>query len=307
MSAATPPMQRAEIPAAEKNSLVDVPMRVSSYDQVAGLLLAALFLIGGGVGVLFLAWLMATIVFAPAARPIKLVENVAGRGDHAAGFARDIEAPGEEEMPELQEPQLQTALEAVTDAVSTVSASMDVFDSQSPNTSKGKGGLGDSRPPGPLGEGDNIIPRWERWEIRWASASLSSYAQQLDFFKIELGAVGGKKDVDYAFNLTKGKPDTKAGPSKNEKRLYMTWKGGTLKQLDQQLLARAGISTSNRTLMQFYPEETEDMLAWVEMENAKKLGRPNVKEFLRTVFGVRPAGRGFEFFVIEQRFRPAPP
>lgn len=282
-------------------------MSLSTYDQVAGILLALLLLIGGAVGVMFLLWLISSIVFAPAARPIKLVENITGRGEHAEGFARDLEAPGEEEMPELQEPQLQTSLEAVTDAVSSVAASMDVFDSQSPLTSKGNAGLGDSRPPGPLGEGENIIPRWERWEIRFSSNNLNAYAQQLDFFKIELGAIGGKKEVDYAMNLTQGRPNTKSGPSKNEKRLYMTWKSGALKQFDQQLLARAGVNTSNRMLVQFYPEQTENMLATIEMENAKKVGHPNLKEFLRTVFGVRAAGRNFEFYVIDQHFRPAPP
>jgi hypothetical protein len=57
--------------------------------------------------------------------------------------------------------------------------------------------------------------------------------------------------------------------------------------------------------MQFYPEEVEDRLAWIEMENAD--GR-SVKEFQKTVFGVRAArGGNYEFFVQEQRFRPAPP
>jgi hypothetical protein len=289
------------------NEVADIPMKVNRYDRVAGVLVALLVLIGGAVGVMLIVWLTTVLVFGPAPVPIKLVENVAGRGDHAAGFARDLEPPGEEEMPELQEPQIQTALEAVTDAVSSVSASMDVYDTSSVMTSKGKGGLGDSRPPGPEGEGDNIIPRWERWEIRYISNSVNTYAQQLDFFKIELGAAGGKPQIDYASGFSRGSPTTRQGTSKDEKRLYMTWKSGTLKQYDQQLLGRASIPTAGRMMMQFYPEETEDRLAWIEMENAKRLGHPNVKEFLRTIFGVRPAGSGFEFHVIEQRFRPAPP
>lgn len=299
MSTAAPPTRRT--------TLVDLPIKVNRYDRVAGVLVSLLLLIGGMVGVMAIVWLTRMLVFAPAPVPVKLVENIAGRGDHAAGFARDLEAPGEEEMPELSEPQVQTALEAVTDAVSIVAASMDVFDTTSVNTSKGKGGLGDSRPPGPLGEGDNIIPRWERWEVRYISNSVSAYAQQLDFFKVELGAAGGKPNIDYAFNVSKGRPDTRQGPSKEEKRLYMTWKTGNLKQFDIQLLGRAGIATQGRLVMQFYPEATEDQLAWIEMENAKKRGHSHQKEFLRTVFGVRPAGRGFEFHVLEQRFRPAPP
>lgn len=283
-------------------------MKVSLYDRVASMLITLLLLVGGTVGCIFFVWLMTVLVFGTTAVPIKLVENAAGRGDHAEGFARDPEAPGMEEMPELAEPQLEAALEAVTDAVSSVAASADVIATASTATSKGKGGLGDSRPPGPLGEGDNLIPRWERWEVKWESKSIAAYATQLDFFKIELGAAGGKPNIDYAFNLSKGRPDTRTGPSKDEKRIYMSWRGNTpLKAFDQTLLTRAGIAYQGRLMVQFYPEEVEDRLAWIEMENAKSLGHSSVKEFLRTVFGVRPQGRGYEFFVQDQRFRPAPP
>jgi hypothetical protein len=263
-----------------------------------------LILIGGAVAIMFVIWLTMTLVFTQRSVPVKLVENIAGRGDHAEGFERDLEAPGLEEMPELAEPQLEATLEAVTDAVSTVAASMDVLDTASTVTGKGEGGLGDSRPPGPSGEGEDIIPRWERWRVRWSSAGLPAYTQQLDFFKIELGAAGGTPNVDYAFNLTKSRPDRRSGPPEQEKRLYMTWQSGTLQAYDRQLLSRAGISTNDRLLMQFYPEIVEDRLAELEMENG---GGRSVKEFLRTIFGVRQVRGGYEFHVIEQRFRPAPP
>jgi len=283
-------------------------LRVSQYDQVAGMLVSLLVLIGCAVLMMFIIWLTMTMVFRQRSVPVKLIENVAGRGDHAPGFERDMEAPGLEEMPELAEPQLEAALEAVTDAVSSVAASTDVLDTASTVTSQGKGGRGDSRPPGPLGEGDNIIPRWERWEIRWTSNGIDAYARQLDHFGIELGAAGGgRPNVDYASNLSKGRPDSRQGAGANEKRMYMTWKGGPLEQFDRQLLARAGIPTANRLMMQFFPEEVEDRLAWIEMENAKSQGHSSAKEFLKTVFGVQNDGRGYEFFVVDQRFRPAPP
>ena len=284
-----------------------VNLKVSAYDQVAGLLISLLMLMGGAVLLMFLIWLTMTMVFRPRSVPVKLVENIAGRGDNAPGFERDMEAPGLEEMPELAEPQLEAALEAVTDAVSAVAASTDVLDTSSLVTSRGEGGKGDSRPPGPLGEGDNIIPRWERWEVRWTSNGLQAYARQLDYFKIELGAAGGgRTQVDYAVNLSQSRPDTRQGTA-DDKRMYMTWKGGQLQQFDRQLLANAGIPTGNRLLMQFYPEEVEDQLAWIEMEHAKTQGRSSAKEFLKTIFGVRAKGRDYEFFVAEQRFRPAPP
>lgn len=282
-------------------------MRVSRYDQVAGMLISLLILIGCAVGIMFVIWLTMTLVFTQAAVPIKLVENAAGRGDNPPGFERDMLAPGMEEMPELAEPQLEAALEAVTDAVSSVAASTDVLNTASAVTSKGEGGRGDSRPPGPEGEGDNIIPRWERWEIRWISTGIPAYARQLDYFKIVLGAAGGSPNIDYASELSKGSPTRSSGTSKDEKRLFMTWKGGTLQQFDKTLLGRAGIPTANRIMFQFYPEEVEDRLAWIEKEYADKQGHLSVKEYLKTIFGVRARGREYEFFVTEMRFRPAPP
>ena len=66
---------------------------------------------------LFIVWLTATLGFRPRPATVILVENVPGRGDHAEGFERDLEAPGMEEMPELAEPQLEATMEAMTDAV----------------------------------------------------------------------------------------------------------------------------------------------------------------------------------------------
>ena len=87
----------------------------------------------------------------------------------------------------------------------------------------------------------------------------------------------------------------------------MTWKGnaGKLAEYDQAILARAGIATTDRMLLQFYPHLVEDMLAWLEYSNAKKLGR-KLNEYQTTTFGVRPKGKQYQFYVTEQRFRPAP-
>ena len=136
-------------------------IRVSRYDQVSSLLVALLILVGFAVALMLTIWLTQTLVFRQKGVPVTLVENAAGRGDHAAGFERDLEAPGLEEVPELAEPQLEETLDAVSEA-----ASVDVLSVVSTLTSQGEHGRGDSRPPGPLGEGENIIPRWERWEIK---------------------------------------------------------------------------------------------------------------------------------------------
>jgi hypothetical protein len=283
----------------------ETQLRVSAYDNVASLLISLLVLVGVAVLLLFIIWLTSRLLFTQTAIPVELLEY-AGRGDHAAGFERDPEEPGLEELEDMYEPQVEASLEAVTDLVSTQAASFDAIANAAAASSKGSG-MGDSRGPGPLGEGSSdIIPPWDRWEIRFTTSGIDAYARQLDHFKIELGAVGGgKPTVDYAYNLSKGKPDRRTGKPDEEKRLYMTWQQGTspLAAYDRQLIGRAGIATQRRLIMQFYPRETELQLLRLEVENAK--GR-DPREFLKTIFGVRPGGSGFEFYVIEQYFRPAP-
>jgi hypothetical protein len=284
------------------------PLRVSAYDQVASLLIASLILVGFFVLLMFIVWLTSRLLFTQAPVPVEMLEY-SGRGDHAAGFERDLEEPGMEEMEELNEPSLEATLEAVTDVVTSQAASFDVIATNAAATSRGKG-MGDSRGPGPLGDGtDEIVPPWERWEIRFTSSGLDAYASQLDFFKIELGAGGGGfAKVDYARNLAKGSPDTRKGDPDAEKRLYMSWQksNGALAAFDRRLLQRAGISTQGRFVLQFYSKELERQIFDVEYRYAAAQGHTDQREWLKTVFGVRAAGRGYEFYVIEQSYRAAP-
>ena len=281
-----------------------VRMSVSAYDRTASLVIALNILIGFTVLLLFLFWLSKIIRFAPEEQAtVVLVENIAGRGDHAAGFARDAEPPGMEELPEELEPQVEQLLEAVTTVVSTQATVLDSIQTDMVSTSSGSG-LGDSRPPGPEGEGDDIIPRGERWEIRYNSNSVGAYAQQLDFFQIELAAVGGgEKQVDYASQLSQARPLARQGSGSDEKRLYMLWTGGNLKRFDQQLLRASGIKTAGRIVVQFYPKNVEDRLAAMEMEYARRNGKTSVRQIKQTVFGVRRQGGGFEYYVVTQLYR----
>ncbi len=281
-------------------------LRSGSYDSVASLLISLLIVVGICVLSLFLIWLTGRLIFTQRTVPVELVDY-AGRGDHAAGYARDMEPPGPEELEEeMYEPQLEATLEAVTDVVTTQTVALDAVVTAAQATAKGGGGMGDSRGPGPEGEGrSDIIPPWERWEIRFTTSGLDPYARQLDFFKIELAAAGGAPTVDYASGLAKPKPDRREGKPDDEKRMYMTWQNsaGPLAVFDRQLLAKAGVNTQRRLVLQFYPRETELKLLRLEAESAR--GR-DARQFLKTIFGVRPAGAGYEFFVIDQFFRPAP-
>jgi len=275
-----------------------VHLQVSAYDRVASLLIALLILVGAFVLLLFLIWLTARVLTMHKAVPVELIEELGGRQESAMGTARELSEPGVDELEDLVEPQLQDALAAVTDAISSQAAALDALDA--PTSGRGRG-AGDSRQPGPGGTGEDIIPRWQRWEIRFSSASLETYARQLDHFGIELAAIGGGKPViDYARNLARAVPEHRTGAASAEDRLYMTWQGGELQQADRELLQRAKISLAGRLLVQFYPPNVEQQLATLEKLYA---GTRDLKEIGKTIFGVRSAGAGYEFYVMEQQLR----
>jgi hypothetical protein len=192
-------------------------------------------------------------------------------------------------------------MDSVTTVISTDLTILDNFESRMPTVGTGTG-KGDSRPPGPLGEGNaDVVPRWERWQVRFASADIKAYAQQLDFFRIELAAIGGGKDtVDYASNLSQPNPTRRTGNSADEKRLYMTWRSGELIEAYKSLLAKAGIDTAGRVVLQLYAPDTEAVLAGLEQQ---KLGMRQIRDIKRTVFGIRSKPGGYEFYVISQEYR----
>jgi hypothetical protein len=276
-------------------------LRTTRVDSVASLLMGTLIILGSLVFLLFVVFLTQTLSFKAGDIVIE-EERVAGRGDHAEGYERDIEPPGEEEVEELNETPLEDKLEALTDVATSVAA-IELVDANATAATAGKG-RGDNRPPGPLGEGDDIVPRYERWELKFAAKNVGTYATQLDYFKIELGCIGGKiPTVDYAAGLA-GTPVRRSGASKDEKRLYFVWRQeGPLVAYDRQLLGKAGIPTQGRQLLKFIPKELEDTLARTEMLHAQKNGHTKVGDIAKTVFESQPSGSGYAFVVLEQRYR----
>lgn len=270
-------------------------LRTSKFDVVSAFLMALMWFIGVFALMLFIIWVTSRISFGPRPFP-PIIENPPGRGENAEGFERDFDPPGAEEVSDLAEPTLQDTITAVTDAASSVAAVAATSESS---------GRGDSRPPGPEAEGDDIIPRHERWELQFAAKNAAAYAQQLDFYKFELGAIGGGiQGVDYASNLA-GTPQVRRASSDDEKRLYFMWvdRSTPLYGFDRQLLQKAGISLSNRETMKFVDPETENMLAHVELEFATKAGHPSVTEIQKTIFQSVPSGTGYAFEVVDQRYR----
>ncbi|TWU07996.1 ABC transporter ATP-binding protein [Stieleria varia] len=288
--------------AALKRQLEREQLRISKFDIVTSLFLSLILFIGAFVLMMFIIWLLSG---KPKPRPLApLIENPAGRGENPEGFERDFEPPGAEEVEELTEPTLADTIEAVTDAVSSVAASLTTTDTNATASTSGTG-AGDSRPPGPEGEGDDIIPRWERWELQFTAKNPNEYAKQLDFHRIELGAFGGGQNtIDTASNLsTNPTKKTNTNPP-SEERIYFSWKTQTpLIQYDRQLLGQAGVQLQGRNIVRFIDAELENVLAHAELEYAKSKSYQSVTQIAKTVFECKAGGDGYVFEVVSQRYR----
>ncbi len=290
--------QRAEQRTAEREKL-----RTSRFDLVTSFLMALILFIGTLVVMAIIIFITSRWAFPPQAiEPI--IENPAGRGENPEGFERDFEPPGAEEVEELMEPTLQDTIEAVTDAVSTVAATLVTTDTDATATTAGTG-AGDSRPPGPEGEGEDIIPRFERWQLNFTARNIGLYAQQLDFYKIELGAIGGSiQGVDVARNLSGSPNSYRVVKTEDEKRLYFMWNSASpLMQFDRQLLGKANISLTNRQMLKFIPTQLENQLAQIEKDYWESKGYTSVTQIAKTVFESKADGGGYKFEVISQRYR----
>ena len=277
-------------------------LRISKFDTVTSLFLSLILFIGAFVLMMFIIWMLSG---KPKPKPLApLIENPAGRGENPEGFERDFEPPGAEEVEELMEPTLADTIEAVTDAVSTVAASLTTTDTNAVATTAGTG-AGDSRPPGPEGEGDDIIPRWERWQLTYTAKNPTEYAKQLDFFKTELGAFGGGENAIYSAGGLAGSPKGKKNPKPDtEKRLYFSWKSATpLAQYDRQLLGKAGVPIGGKNIVRFIDKDHENFLAHEELNYAKEKGFTEVGQIAKTVFEYKAGGDGYEVIVVSQRYR----
>ena len=198
------------------------------------------------------------------------------------------------ELDDLVEPDVQDTLAAVTDAVSSIAASLNAIDGAV--ATRGNG-MGDNRK---RGNGD-AIPRHERWEVKYTSTTLADYSSQLEFFGIDVGAFGGgRPGVEYVyFQNRAAKKKVETDPEKDE-RIYFVWQGGKFKQYDRSLLSQVGIPTTGRVIMQFYPKDVENKLALLEQD--KRGSRP-LRDIQKTYFGIQGTKGSYEFYVINIEWR----
>jgi hypothetical protein len=283
-------------------------LRVTRYEQVSAFLVAILAGLIVAVGLLSFAWYSTR---APKPRepvPVELIEVTGGSEDGAVGETLRVDSPLEanpdagaaesaSDEPEVRE-SLDDVLELTDAAVTETQRQFDMGERATP----GQPGSAEGTGRRPLGSGPGSgggFPREQRWMIRFGDqASLEEYARQLDFFGIEFGAVVDGKIV-YISKLSSPTPVKHiAAGGADEKRLYMTWRGGGRKQADLQLFRKAGVEVGTGVLFHFYPKETEDRLARLELAYRKK----RANEIRRTFFVVKRADAGYEFDVVHQTY-----
>lgn len=266
------------------------------------MVVAMLIVLGFLVLMMFAIWLSSRVSFQVPLK-VTVVDDIGGggSGNGTPGAEEQLEDVSPEEVKDLQEVNIEQTLQAVTDAVSTQAVNLDAVEGGATGLGTGEGtGTGDGRGPGP-GGGKGSATQLPDWEVRFNATTIELYAAQLDFFGIELGAIGGgKKTVDYASQLAQPNPVTRSAPGDGEKRRYLVWRKGPLAAADKSLLQKAKIDTTGRVILQFLPEQIELQMRTLEAEHAK--GK-KLSEIRRTAFGVKGTGGKYEFYVAEQDYR----
>ena len=282
--------QTPRIPTATKSGMET--LGTTRHEQASAMLSSILLLLGVITTGMVLAWLSATIVWSRPKAPTIAVDVGGGfNGDSPTGGEKELDVPGPEESRDVMvvEEKGDQAFESITSMVSSQALAWDDEDSV-------------RRKEGSEGPGDQVgIPAWKRWEIKYSARDIEVYAQQLDFFKVELGVAGGGSDVvDYCSNLSAPKPTRRIAMPKHEKRLFFICKAGALREADRTLARKAGIEVLGRVVFQFYTPEMYKQL--LTLENVR-MGKRRISEVKKTTFGLRGTPGKWEFYVLDQQYR----
>ncbi len=273
-----------------------VQSRTSGYDRLSAWLTAMIMLVGFLVATLFLIWLTSVFKFDSNVAPPFVPANIGEDGnDKPEGFEDDELDPGVEDFAEVETPQLAEALEAVSNAVSTIRANSEHVSGDAAVMGKG-GGFG-SREGGPAGSGKGI-PDYKRWKIVYEVDNKDTYKKQLDFFNIHVGIVNSvPEDIWRISEVSKRARVQKTTRADEAKSLRFSHAKIRMKKWDQEIARKAGVSTDGVLMVQFYPQNTRLMIAKAEDDFLKGSGR-ELKDVRRTNIKVEADGAGFKFTIV---------
>ncbi|MBD3674841.1 MAG: hypothetical protein HUJ26_15095 [Planctomycetaceae bacterium] len=277
-------------------------LKVTRFDlTTAGVIAGSLALAG------FLLWLTAVWVTnrppeSESFVPVEIIDLAGGVEDGAPDESLMVESPedvtDDPSLAEIESEETEVAemIDNVLELAETANnQAQEQYETDLRNAGKAGSATGTGKNPLGFGEGEGGLPREQRWFITFREgATLTEYAQQLEQFKIQLGALLPSGKLIYLSNITAPRPTTQEiTDGSQEKRLYMTWQGGQLRGADRNLFAKAGIDVTGGILFHFYDPQTENQLARLEQEKATK----DVDEIRRTYFVVRRTGSDYAFSV----------
>ena len=275
--------------------------QVSSYDSMNAFLISAIMLVGFMVTLLFIIWLTMVLDFSGRSPAMLVAYEEPFGNEKPEGFEDDIYEPGVEEFPEVETPQLKDALEAVTDAVSSVKANLEARDGDAAEMGRGKG-FG-SRDGGPGTGNSDVIPEHKRWKIDYESNNISEYAKQLSFFEIDIGVIQENTNGIVRLRDVGGAPQAISTDRNAEKKsLYFTHEKRRMRRWDETLVKNNRVDLNGSFTVQFYPMKTRVLLRQVEQAYLTEVGR-TLRDVRRTYFKVVPSAGGFEFKLTDMNFR----
>lgn len=286
-------------------------VKLTKYDVAVSLLITTAVCAALTLMVMIMIWL-SNLIPAPVSKQVEMMP--AGDGgweDGDPNATPDVESPEDAALdPSMANEESDvTELEEITEQVMEVSenaasvvAPNEFTDSRNtgnPGSADGTGG----RPLGSGGPGRGGAKREQRWYVEFAEkGDLKSYAEQLDFFGIELGCRFPEEGrLVFLSKMSQDVPaqrELRETDGDKEKRLFMNWQDGSQDrvQADIELFGKAKIDATPGIIMHFYPAETEQMLAQLELA----YGNKKTEEIRRTYFQVRRNGGGYEFVVTKQ-------
>ncbi|MFN9718329.1 MAG: hypothetical protein ACK58L_06535 [Planctomycetota bacterium] len=286
-------------------------VKLTKYDIVVSTLMTSAVCAVLALFVMIMIWL-SNLIPVPVSKQVEMMP--AGDGgweDGDPNATPDVESPEDASLdPSLANEESDvTELEQITEQVMEVAENAasivapnefaDNRNTGNPGSAEGKGG----RPLGSGGPGRGGAKREQRWYVEFAEkGDLKSYAEQLDFFGIELGCrFPDQGRLVFLSQLSQPVPtqrEIREADGDKEKRLFMNWQEGSQErvQADLELFQKAKIDAGQGVIMHFYPAETEQMLAQLELAYDNK----KTEEIRRTYFQVRRGGSGYEFVVTKQ-------
>ncbi len=278
-------------------------LRVSRFDAVTSGLMTVMIFAGSVTATLALLWWVSRFESPQKDFNVPTPQVAIGGFSAVEDLQQEFEQPGSQEFQSLNEPSLADSVAAVTTAASRISGSFSSRLSKSGITSNSGTSI-HSRMPGP-NTAASVVPRSQRWQLNFSAKNQTNYAKQLDFFYIELGAVGGDiLGLDIVNNLAGSPTSRRVEDASTEKRLYFIFKRPSpLMNYERSIHNQAGVDLQGRNMFKLIPQQLENLLAKIELDYATSKGHPSITEVAKTVFESKPGGAGYEFEVIAQRYR----